>query len=90
MTCVAIKCDNWITASLHQNGASIYVLMEEAIDKTLDFNLYVDLLGLLLSEDAVVDAVRICNTIHLLFLVPGGTYSHLEPSHAVNTRLHKY
>ena len=25
----------------------------------------------------------------LLFLVPGGTYFHLEPSHAVHTRLHK-
>ena len=25
----------------------------------------------------------------LLFLVPGGTYFHLEPSHAVHTRLRK-
>ena len=26
----------------------------------------------------------------LLFMVPGGTYFHLEPSHAMHTRLRKY
>ena len=29
------------------------------------------------------------NEQHILFLVPGGTYFHLEPSHAVHTRIRK-
>ena len=30
------------------------------------------------------------NAGHILFLVPDGTYFHLEPPHAVHTRLRKY
>ena len=45
------------------------------------------------DTDAVAAIVITCHFyqgVHLLFLVPGGTYLHLEPSHTVHTRLRKY
>ena len=43
-----------------------------------------------IGAQQVAATERTDEAINLLFLVPGGTYFHLESSHAVHTRLRKY
>ena len=65
MTFDVIVCANWLTASLHQIGATVHVPVTQAIDAALAVNPNLDLLGPYTADNADVEATCVKKTIYL-------------------------
>ena len=65
ISCRTIACVNWLPASLHQIGSTVYFPTDLAIDTTLVSNLGADLLGPFTSTYANVEPLCIRKTIYL-------------------------
>ena len=58
-----IGCANWLTPSLHQIGAALYVPKADAIDAALFDDPKVEILRPFISEDAGMDYIQSRKTI---------------------------
>ena len=65
IACSTIACVNWLTASLHQIGSTVYFPTDLAIDTTLVADLDANLLGPFTSNDVNVEPLCIYKTICL-------------------------
>ena len=55
----AIRCTNWLNASLYHTGAALYVPTVEVIDAALASELDIYLIGPFSAKDSGINAMRI-------------------------------
>ena len=65
VTCGAVACVNWKTASLHQIGSTVHVLTDLVIDTALALKPDEDLLGPFTASDADMEPLCVSKAIYL-------------------------
>ena len=71
VTCGAIMCANWLTASLHQINKMVHILTVQAINAALKVDPDLDLLGQFTIDNVYMEAIRVKKTISLPTLFVG-------------------
>ena len=65
VNCGVVVCANWMTASLHQIGVTVHILIAQAIDAALPAKPKLDLLGPFFAEGVDMDSIRVRKIIYL-------------------------